>query len=121
MGLTVHHLQVSQSERIVWLCEALGIDYDLKLYQRHPYLSPPEYLALHPLGAAPVITDDGGVLLAESEACVEYIIHVHGGGRLTVKPGEKNYADSLYWSVPPPFLPRRRIHDLLTLGAEKDG
>lgn len=98
MGLTVHHLQISQSERIVWLCEALGIEYNLKLYQRHPLLSPPEYLALHPIGAAPVITD-GDVTLAESVAVVEYIINVYGGGKLTVKPGEKNYADYLYWYV----------------------
>lgn len=101
MVLTVHHLQVSQSDRIVWLCEELGIPYDLKLYQRAPLLSPPEYTALHPIGAAPVITDDGDgdvtITLAESEACVEYIINIHGGGRLTVKPGEKGYAEYLYW------------------------
>nr|POE66254.1 glutathione s-transferase 3 [Quercus suber] len=96
MGLTVHHLQVSQSERIVWLCEALGIEYELKLYQRDPLLSPAEYTALHPIGAAPVITD-GKITLAESEACMEYIINVHGDGRLAVKPGESNYADCLYW------------------------
>lgn len=97
MGLTVHHLQVSQSERITWLCEELGIPYELKLYKRDPILSPPEYLALHPIGAAPVIEDDGGVKIAESQACAEYIIQIHGSGRLLVKPGEKNYADFLYW------------------------
>ena len=57
--LTVHHLGKSQSERIVWLCEELGIPYDLKRYERVAVtmLAPPEYKALHPLGAAPVITD----------------------------------------------------------------
>ncbi|KAK5134623.1 hypothetical protein LTR08_006279 [Meristemomyces frigidus] len=102
MVLTVHHLCVSQSERIVFLCEELGIPYELKTYQRSPLLSPPAYLALHPLGAAPVIQDDnssGGepLTLAESAACVDYIIHVHGSGRLAIPPGHRNYADYLYW------------------------
>lgn len=96
MVLTVHHLQVGQSERIVWLCEELGIDYKIKTYQRDPVFSPPEYLALHPIGAAPVI-EDGHVKLAESEACVEYILNIFGKGNLTVKPGADNYADYLYW------------------------
>ncbi|KAH9835492.1 RNA exonuclease 3 [Teratosphaeria destructans] len=98
MTLTIHHLQVSQSERIVWLCEELNLPYDLKLYQRSPLLSPPEFRALHPIGAAPVITD-GDVVLAETEAIVNYIIHVYGPGDLTVGPqaGKKAYADSLYW------------------------
>jgi len=96
MVLTVHHLGISQSERIVWLCEELGIEYELKKYDRAPIFSPPEYVALHPLGAAPVITD-GKVTLAESEACVEYIINVHGKGALTIKPDQSNYADYLYW------------------------
>ena len=57
--LTVHHLRISQSERIVWLCEELGLDYDLKLYNRDPEtrLAPPELKALHPMEVAPVITD----------------------------------------------------------------
>ena len=71
--LTVHHLGKSQSERIVWLCEELGIEYELKCYPRSPVLAPPEYKALHPIGAAPVITD-GELVLAESGAIVEYII-----------------------------------------------
>lgn len=100
--LTIHHLQRSQSERIIWLCEELGIMYDLKLYQRNPFFSPPELLALTPLGAAPVITDDtfnasNPLILAESGAIVEYIIHKHGNGQLTLLPSHKNYADYLYW------------------------
>ena len=96
--LTVHHLGVSQSERIVWLCEELGIPYDLKIHTRDPLtrLSPPELAAMHPLGAAPVITD-GDVLLAESGAVMEYIIHKHGGGRLALGPDHPDYAQYLYW------------------------
>lgn len=96
--LTVHHLGMSQSERIVWLCEELGIDYDLKLYDRVPStrLAPPEYKALHPLGAAPVITD-GALVLAESAAIVEYIIQTYGGGRLALGPGDPHFTDYLYW------------------------
>jgi glutathione S-transferase len=96
--LTVHHLGVSQSERIVWLCEELGIAYQLKRYERRAdnRLAPPDYKSLHPLGAAPVITD-GDLVLAESGAVVEYLIHTHGGGRLAVAPGQPGYADYLYW------------------------
>ena len=97
MGLIVHHLGHSQSDRVVWLCEELGVKYELKKYDRSPVLSPKEYKDLHPIGAAPVIEDDGGVLLAETQACVEWICNKHANGRLIVKPEEKNYADFLYW------------------------
>jgi len=63
MPLIVHHLRVSQSDRVVWPCEELGIDYVLKKYDRLPVLGPPEFKALHPLGAAPVIAE-GRVKLA---------------------------------------------------------
>ncbi|KAJ6523621.1 glutathione S-transferase [Mycena capillaripes] len=94
--LTIHHLHVSQSERIPWLCEELGIPYELKTYTRAPILAPPEYKALHPSGAAPVI-QDGDLTLAESGACVEYIAHRYGGGALFLPPTHANYADFLYW------------------------
>ena len=97
--LTVHHLGVSQSERIVWLCEELGIPYELKLYDRVPPgrgLGPPEYKALHPLGTAPIITD-GDLVLPESGAIMEYIIGKYGDGRLAVKPDAPNFADYLFW------------------------
>jgi glutathione S-transferase len=96
--LTVHHLGRSQSERIVWLCEELGIPYELRRYERDPVtiLAPPEYKALHPGGAAPVITD-GELVLAESGAIVEYIIARHGGGRLAPPPDHPGFADYLYW------------------------
>ena len=94
--LTVHHLRRSHSERIVWLCEELGLDYVLKCYERAPLLAPPEYRALHPIGTAPVITD-GDVTLAESGACVEYIIAKHGKGRLALGPDHPDFADYLFW------------------------
>ncbi len=96
--LTVHHLGHSQSERIVWLCEELGIPYRLQLHQRDPVsiLSPPALKALHPIGAAPVIEDDG-LLLAESAAIVEYIIVKHGGGRFRLGPDHADFASYLYW------------------------
>jgi glutathione S-transferase len=96
--LTVHHLGVSQSERIVWLCEELGIPYELKVYNRRAdnRLAPDDYKALHPLGTAPIITD-GDLVLPESAAICEYIIHTYGGGRLAVAPGAPNYADYLFW------------------------
>jgi glutathione S-transferase len=96
--LTVHHLGVSQSERIVWLCEELGIAYELKRYDRVPALGagPPEYKALHPIGTAPIITD-GEVVLPESGAIMEYIIAKYGNGRLAVGPDTPNFADYLFW------------------------
>ena len=96
--LTVHHLGVSQSERIVWLCEELGIPYELKRYDRDPVtrLAPPEYKALHPVGTAPIITD-GEVVLPESGAIIEYIIGRYGNGRLAVGPEARNYPDYLFW------------------------
>ena len=96
--LTIHHLGKSQSERIIWLCEELAVPYELKHYTRDAVtiLSPPELKALHPLGAAPVITE-GELVLAESGAIVEYIIAKHGGGRLALGPAHPDYAQYLYW------------------------
>ncbi len=96
--LTVHHLGISQSERIVWLCEELGIPYELKLYKRQPVtmLAPPEIMALNPLGSAPVITD-GDLVLAESGAIMEYIIAKYGEGRLALGPSHPDFAQYLYW------------------------
>ncbi|MGQ5701655.1 glutathione S-transferase family protein [Sandaracinobacteroides sp. A072] len=96
--LTVHHLGVSASERIVWLCEELGIDYALKHYERDPVtrLAPADYKALHPLETAPIITD-GDICLAESGAIVEYIIARHGDGRLRVGQDDPAFPDYLFW------------------------
>jgi glutathione S-transferase len=96
--LTVHHLGKSQSERIVWLCEELAIPYELKRYARDKVtmLAPPDYKALHLIGAAPVITD-GSVVLAESGAVVEYILAKYGRGRLVVAADHPDFAPFLYW------------------------
>ena len=96
--LTVHHLRMSQSERIVWLCEELAIDYTLKCYDRDPKtrLAPPEYQALHPMGIAPVV-EDGDVVLAESGAIVDYLLARHGDGRLALAPAHADFATWLYW------------------------
>ncbi|RKG81687.1 glutathione S-transferase family protein [Corallococcus exercitus] len=96
--LTLHHLGRSQSERIVWLCEELGLEYELKRYQRRAdnRLAPPEYKALHPMGTAPILTDED-LVLGESGAICEYLLQTHGDGRLVVKRGEAGFADYLYW------------------------
>jgi glutathione S-transferase len=96
--LTVHHLGRSQSERIVWLCEELGVPYELKRYERDSVtiLAPPEYKALHPIGAAPVITD-GDLVLAESGAVMEYILAKYGAGRLALGSNHPDFAHYLYW------------------------
>ena len=96
--ITVHHLGVSQSERIVWLCEELGIRYALKHYERDAVtkMAPPEYRALHPMGIAPVITD-GALVLGESGAIIEYLIGKYGKGHLAVGPQDPAYADYLFW------------------------
>lgn len=95
--LTIHHLANSQSERVVWLCEELGLEYDLVRYEREPtMLAPPAYKALHPAGTAPIITD-GGVTLAETGAVFDYILAVHGEGKLVEPAGSTNYADYLFW------------------------
>lgn len=96
--ITVHHLGVSQSERIIWLCEELGIPYTLDRHDRdaETRLAPVSYKKLHPLGTAPIITD-GDQVLAESGAIIEYIIRKHGGGRLAVPPEDPAFADYVFW------------------------
>jgi glutathione S-transferase len=83
--LTVHHLETSRSQRILWLLEELGVPYELKVYQRDPKtrLAPPELKAIHPLGKSPVVTD-GNEVLAESGAIIEYLVEKYGNAR----PGE---------------------------------
>jgi len=96
--LTVHHLGVSQSDRIVWLCEELGLDYQLVRYDRDPVtrLAPAAYKALHPFGTAPVITD-GDLVLGESGAIIDYILARYGHGVLVVAPDKPNFPDYLFW------------------------
>ncbi len=96
--MTVHHLGHSQSERIVWLCEELGLEYELKRYDRRAdnRLGPPEYKALHPMGTAPIITD-GELVLGESGAIIDYVIATYGDGRLAVTREQPGFTDYLYW------------------------
>jgi len=96
--ITVHHLGMSQSERIVWLCEELAVPYTLRRYDRDPttLLAPADYRALNPMGIAPVITD-GDLVLGESGAILEYVIAKYGNGRLAVGPDKPNFADYLFW------------------------
>jgi glutathione S-transferase len=96
--LTVHHLGVSQSERIVWLCEELELNYELKRYERRRdnRLAPDEYKALHPMGVAPVITD-GDLTLAESGAICDYLNVKYGGGRLAPAPFDPDFPEHLFW------------------------
>ncbi|HKT78351.1 MAG TPA: glutathione S-transferase family protein [Sphingobium sp.] len=96
--LTIHHLGVSQSERIIWLCEELGLPYTLRRYQRSAETrgAPAEYQALHPMGLAPVIEVDG-ISLAETGAIMEYLVHRKGGGRLVPQVEDAAYPDWLFW------------------------
>jgi len=109
--ITVHHLENSRSQRVLWLLEELGTPYTVKRYSRHPVtlLAPPELKAVHPLGKSPVIDDDGTVV-AESGAIVEYLVDTHGGGRLKPPPGTPEARRYTYWlhfaegSLMPPLL-----------------
>jgi len=94
--ITIHHLGVSQSDRIVWLMEELNLPYRLKWYNRKDGVAPEEYLSLHPAATAPVI-QDGDRVIAESAAICVYICQRHAGGKLTVGPAQPNYPDYLYW------------------------
>ncbi|MEV4779290.1 glutathione S-transferase family protein [Burkholderia sp. LMU1-1-1.1] len=86
--IVVHHLNNSRSQRVLWLLEELGLDYEIVRYQRDAktMLAPPELRAVHPLGKSPVITDNG-VVVAESGAIVEYLVETYGNGRLVPPAG----------------------------------
>ena len=94
--LTVHHLNNSRSQRILWLLEELGLDYAIKRYQRDPEtnLAPPELLGVHPLGKSPVLTDDDHTII-ESGAIIDYIVRRHGDGRLVPAPGSDEHEQYL--------------------------
>ena len=95
--ITIHHLSTSRSERIIWLMEELGLEYKIELFQREANgAAPPPMKALHALGKAPVI-QDGGTVLAESGAIVEYIVRRYGKGRLAVAPGAPEFSRYVYW------------------------
>ena len=95
--ITIHHLGASQSDRIVWLMEELGLPYQLKWYKRGADgLMPPEYQKLHPAATAPVI-EDGQLVLADSAAICEYVSQRYAKGKLSVAVDRPNYPDYLYF------------------------
>jgi glutathione S-transferase len=109
--ITVHHLNNSRSQRILWLLEELGLDYEIKPYQRDKatMLAPPELRAVHPLGKSPVVTD-GELTLAESGAIIEHLADRYGAGKLAPAFGSPERVRYLYWlhfaegSAQPPLL-----------------
>src|SRR5689334_20670256 len=96
--ITVHHLNNSRSQRILWLLEELGLPYEIKRYQRDPVtsLAPPELLQVHPLGKSPVVTD-GELTLAESGAIIEYFVERYGKGKLAPAAGTPERIKYTYW------------------------
>lgn len=96
--ITVHHLENSRSQRILWLLEELGVDYALKTYKRDSQtrLAPAELIAVHPLGKSPVITD-GNITVAESGAIVEYLLDKFDDGRLLPAAGTEAHRQYRYW------------------------
>ena len=96
--LTVHHLNDSRSQRIIWLLEELGLPYEIRRYQRDPEtrLAPLELKQVHPLGKSPVLTD-GPTTVIESGAIIDYIIRRHGGGRLQPSPDTVAYDEYVQW------------------------
>ncbi|EPJ80061.1 MULTISPECIES: glutathione S-transferase family protein [Pseudomonas] len=96
--ITVHHLNNSRSQRILWLLEELGLPYEIKRYQRDPKtnLAPPELKAINPLGKSPVL-EDGPHVLIESGAIVDYLIRRHGNGALQPDPASATYDEYVQW------------------------
>ncbi len=102
--ITVHHLETSRSQRVLWLLEELGVPYEIKLYKRDPKtrLAPAALKAVHPLGKSPVITD-GDETIAESGAIVEYLVERYGAqgqgelAHLQPTPGTPEHRQSRFW------------------------
>jgi glutathione S-transferase len=109
--ITVHHLNNSRSQRVLWLLEELGLPYEIKHYQRDAktMLAPESLRQVHPLGKSPVITDDG-TTVAESGAIIEYLVERYGNGRLVPPAGSPEKLRWRYWmhfaegSAMPPLL-----------------
>ncbi|MEB0056350.1 glutathione S-transferase [Variovorax sp. LG9.2] len=110
--ITVHHLNNSRSQRVLWLLEELALPYEVVRYERNPQtmLAPPELRAVHPLGKSPVVTTEDGLTLAESGAIVETVIERFGEGRLAPAAGTPEALRYRYWlhyaegSAMPPLL-----------------
>lgn len=111
--ITVHHLNNSRSQRLLWLLEELGVDYAIERHQRDPrtQLAPPALRRIHPLGKSPVLTD-GDRTVAESGAIIEYLLAHHGEGRFTPEPGTPEAERNRYYmhyaegSLMPPLVMR---------------
>jgi glutathione S-transferase len=109
--ITVHHLNNSRSQRVLWLLEELGLEYEVTRYERDAktMLAPAALRAVHPLGKSPVLTD-GDLTLAESGAIVEYLVERYGAGRLVPAAGTRERLRYTYWlhyaegSAMPPLL-----------------
>lgn len=109
--ITVHHLNNSRSQRVLWLLEELGLEYRVQRYERDPVtmLAPPSLRAVHPLGKSPVVTD-GDLTIAESGAIIEYLVERYGNGRLIPEAGTPQRLRYRYWlhyaegSAMPPLL-----------------
>jgi glutathione S-transferase len=96
--ITVHHLNNSRSQRVLWLLEELDVEYDIVRYQRdaRTLLAPPQLRAVHPLGKSPVISD-GDTTVAESGAIIEYLVGRHGNGRLVPAADSPQRLRYTYW------------------------
>jgi glutathione S-transferase len=120
--ITVHHLNNSRSQRVLWLLEELGVEYQIVPHVRDPATmrAPAQVRGVHPLGKLPVIID-GDLTLAESGAIVEYLVERHGGGRLAPPPDSPARLRYLYWmhyaegSIMPPLL-LRLVFDQIETG-----
>lgn len=121
--ITVHHLENSRSQRVLWLLEELGFDYQVRRYarDRKTMLAPPELREVHPLGKSPVIDDDG-LVVVESGAIVEYLVDKDGDrfGPPADREGALRYRQYLHYaegSLMPPLLALLVVRRLGLLGA----
>ena len=96
--LILHHLNNSRSQRIIWLLEELGVEYEIKPYQRDPdtQRAPAELKAVHQLGKSPVLEDDG-LIIAETGAIIVYLLDKFGDGKLRPKKGTQEYVDYVHF------------------------
>ena len=102
--ITVHHLNNSRSQRILWMLEELNLEYEIVLYERDvkTLLGPESLSKVHPLGKSPVITDDSSgeqILIAESGAIIEYLLRTYGkkSSLITPETGSQEERDYRYW------------------------
>ena len=121
--ITVHHLNNSRSQRILWMLEELNLEYEIIRYERDvkTMQGPASLREVHPLGKSPAITDDGSgeqILLVESGAIIEYLMQTYGknSSLITPKTGSQEERDYRYWlhfsegSLMPPLLLRLIFH-----------